>query len=834
MDRTHILDTQATTRQTELEARKKTIEDELKAIAEKTWKAPFKIHDQKLTISGIKPDGTQQYKRTARFDPALMPKFKAEDDLEQWISEMQIEVDCFGEELVCPLIWRHCFSPNTSVRMWYSLLGGREQAFMTKEEGCWTNFMQKMRDIWAKPLAVAQREAEDRSKLSNESFHQFFFSKLKLLTNTHISRIRAKFNDAQADRYIRERHSITAFGEECREKSLRGSTTEDSKPPLIIPPQPKSVLHHGAKGKTSKRGEENCPYTNSDSDTEYDWSDSSEEGKQKDDTSKGKDNDKCGSLLGVGPNVLNPNTRNDDKCDPSRGTGTIDHLNGKIGNTCKLDQDDKCDLFIETETIDHLSSTANEINGQIPINGEHEERDPTTTNETNDSKQKIFSAVRSKELTKPRRNYLKTSPLSSRGHIGSPHSNAIDILNDVCSNVSLIDVDTFRKNYPNVPIDTSHVLNIHGIGVSSSVGHCRIPVWMEGTKGSEKCLIQILVEVHLVEKFSHQLLLGLDTLVDYGVDLLVTKGIATMSGGEFSYPVSSINTKFRSVFIRVRENVSIFGRTCKCIPITSHILPNTDYLFEPNFFLQQGKPIIPSLSLPYSIINRNTVGMMFQNVSDTPIHLKKGQIIRRATTELTAIGPAGTEIDWCDLVQPGPRRKQFGTKAPGMVSRAFYTTKTSDHPSLEEELNYLANNVLYTEKEINVPSESMTFSADGREIPKARSITEDKLWKKLASAKPRIIGELGNAELEEESLPFGPVLGGKPSDAPEIIHREDVKMGSNLTDAQKDELFNVILEHIKVFGKGDRLGKIKDFTASVTTEGPLPAPQQPRPTGPAK
>jgi len=52
----------------------------------------------------------------ARFDPALMPKFKAEDDLEQWISEMQIKVDTFGEELVCPLIWRHCFTSNSSVK----------------------------------------------------------------------------------------------------------------------------------------------------------------------------------------------------------------------------------------------------------------------------------------------------------------------------------------------------------------------------------------------------------------------------------------------------------------------------------------------------------------------------------------------------------------------------------------------------------------------------------------------------------------------------------------------------------------------------------------------
>jgi len=52
---------------------------------------------------------------------------------------------------------------------------------MTKDEGCWLNFMQKMRDVWSKPLAVIQREAEDRAKLPSETFHQLFFSKLKLL-----------------------------------------------------------------------------------------------------------------------------------------------------------------------------------------------------------------------------------------------------------------------------------------------------------------------------------------------------------------------------------------------------------------------------------------------------------------------------------------------------------------------------------------------------------------------------------------------------------------------------------------------------------------------------
>lgn len=110
--------------------------------------------------------------------------------------EIQLDVDAYREEIVCPMIWRYCFEENSSVRTWYTLLGGRTQAFMTMDAGCWLNFMHKMREIWARPMAVAQREAEDRLKLPGETYHQFFFTNLKLLTSafpeslaaTHISR----------------------------------------------------------------------------------------------------------------------------------------------------------------------------------------------------------------------------------------------------------------------------------------------------------------------------------------------------------------------------------------------------------------------------------------------------------------------------------------------------------------------------------------------------------------------------------------------------------------------------------------------------------------------
>jgi len=277
---------------------------------------------------------------------------------------------------------------------------------------------------------------------------------------------------------------------------------------------------------------------------------------------------------------------------------------------------------------------------------------PVTTN--------VFAPPRVTEFGHPAQNYHKTSLLSSQGRIGSYDSTSIPILNNVCSNVSLMEAGTFRSSYPTTPMDVSHPLDIQGIGSFSSAGHAQVQIWMQGFRHEKRlprtqALIEMTVEVHLVENFRHQLLFRLDTLKDYGIDFLVMKNTATMASGEFTYPVSSVNTKFWSVLVRAKEHMSIFGRTCKCISVTSHMLPGVDYLFEPHYFLQQGKPVIPSLSLPYAVVNRGTVGLMFQNASDTPIHLKKGQVIGRATMDIMAVSPAGPgmAVDWCDLVQPG-------------------------------------------------------------------------------------------------------------------------------------------------------------------------------------
>ena len=128
INHTEATSTHANTREEELQAKRQLIDDELNAISNKTWKAPFEDNNTRNLLS--RPPIPQE-KKKVRFEPKMPPKFNPEDDLEQWLTEVQLDVESFGEELLCPLIWKYCFPQDSSVRTWYSLLGGRTQAMMT-------------------------------------------------------------------------------------------------------------------------------------------------------------------------------------------------------------------------------------------------------------------------------------------------------------------------------------------------------------------------------------------------------------------------------------------------------------------------------------------------------------------------------------------------------------------------------------------------------------------------------------------------------------------------------------------------------------------------------
>lgn len=64
-----------------LEARKKTDDEELKAMADKPWKAPFDAIGTLNTIIPYKHDEPRNHKM--RYDPTLLSKFRHDGDVEE-------------------------------------------------------------------------------------------------------------------------------------------------------------------------------------------------------------------------------------------------------------------------------------------------------------------------------------------------------------------------------------------------------------------------------------------------------------------------------------------------------------------------------------------------------------------------------------------------------------------------------------------------------------------------------------------------------------------------------------------------------------------------------
>src|SRR5258706_9573952 len=81
-----------------------------------------------------------------------------------------------------------------------------------------------------------------------------------------------------------------------------------------------------------------------------------------------------------------------------------------------------------------------------------------------------------------------------------------------------------------------------------------------------------------------------------------------------------------------------------------------------------------------------------------------------------------------------------------------------------EELNLLVE-IVRAKNEIRSPtiieplvsSEVLAFIADGREIPKQRSISKDELWKRIDSSTLRVPSKTFDAENEDEIPPFPPI-----------------------------------------------------------------------------
>jgi len=149
----------------------------------------------------------------------------------------------------------------------------------------------------------------------------------------------------------------------------------------------------------------------------------------------------------------------------------------------------------------------------------------------------VYEATRMSPFSTPGCNYLKTLPLSSRGRVGESHDQAepIGILNNVCSNITLMDYGLFKARYPRVVIHKEPKVEINGIGSVQSLGFARIPIWMEGIHHeggvaplNTECLIRMTIEVYLIPNFSHGVQIGPDIIKDYRIDFLISRNLGSI------------------------------------------------------------------------------------------------------------------------------------------------------------------------------------------------------------------------------------------------------------------------------------------------------------------
>jgi hypothetical protein len=77
-------------------------------------------------------------------------------------------------------------------------------------------------------------------------------------------------------------------------------------------------------------------------------------------------------------------------------------------------------------------------------------------------------------------------------------------------------------SYPDVVINDSVQISVHGVGQASTVGWVVLPVTIHAHDADGPVNVEMDVEWHVMRDFKPGLLLGLDTMLDYDIDLCLS------------------------------------------------------------------------------------------------------------------------------------------------------------------------------------------------------------------------------------------------------------------------------------------------------------------------
>ena len=416
---------------------------------------------------------------------------------------------------------------------------------------------------------------------------------------------------------------------------------------------------------------------------------------------------------------------------------------------------------------------------------------PETSQNTNMSMEiPMIILERPSQLHGDGRSFLRSTPLVC--YVRAGQLGPMKALTDQCSNVGLMDLALFRRGYPEIGIQ-QNTASVSGVGTNKTSGYAIVPIQFDCVRnGDTREKLQADIEVHLIEDFPPGLVIGLDFLCDYGMELNIAKKIASFPTSHTTRLASPPNKKFRNVKVLCHKRTTVPPRMIKKIEIKASITPRMDYTFSPFTVVEKGMP--PSPQMMHTIIDSGTKSMMFSNWSEHPVVIEEDQQLGTAQPVLFGcwFHQMGSYINWDDLSTPG---------APACSSEGLAV----------------------------IPGEQKCYHVELREsrpmsdsTRPPRSIADDEAALISTKAQPRRKGERFPAEDDGDILPeTSPFTEGKPMVSP------------HLSESQRIVIGLVLQEFSDCFSDGKSIGHVRGYSVPIDTgNNPLPPPQAPRPTGP--
>jgi hypothetical protein len=406
------------------------------------------------------------------------------------------------------------------------------------------------------------------------------------------------------------------------------------------------------------------------------------------------------------------------------------------------------------------------------------------------------------------RNYTKCAPLSATVSFGTADTKC---LMDPDSNTSIVDFDKLRASYPDVVINDSVQIAVHGVGQASTVGWVVLPVTIHARDADGPVNVEMDVEWHVMRNFKPGLLLGLDTMLDYDIDLCLSDLTGTAHGFRFDLDVPY--RPFRSVLVKTSRKVTVPGRTATVIPVTSAMVSGFDYVIDPFYTAMKGVTCGPQL--PKGIADATMDKMVYVNDTDHPLVLDKYQAIARATmaTVDTRIVETALRMDWADLVKPSTRARDVGAKAPAAfdLDALQHVVLGSSSASLEtaQSATWFASGRCYEDE--------LCFTADGREKPRRPRSIPDADAARLAATAPRrqpsdeFAVPPDDPEMELPSVEL-------PGVSLETILDSDFIIDPGLDDNRRQDLLGLLKDVRRVLQQRDATGQGARFPGKYSTE----------------